>query len=182
MAQKIIFFAYGDGYQDNKDAISRATRDYNKHQKNYNIKKWEDLRVSGKIICTEILEQIRNCSKFACDLTYLNHNVLFELGYAISQKRILKIFLNPSIEDAEKNYSDFKILKTIGYTKFINSKEIVKELQNSSVNEKTVLLEKFIPNYEKIESEYDVFLINIKNKKQAAIDLEEYLDIIEKNL
>jgi len=180
MAQKMIFFAYEDGHQDNKDAISRAARDYNKHQKNYKIKRWEDLRVSGKVIGTEIFEQIRNCDKFACDLTYLNHNVLFELGYAISQKKILKIFLNPSIENAEKNYSDLKILKNIGYAKFLNSKEIVREFQNSTVNEKTLLIEKIIPDYEKTEAEYDVFLINIKNKNQAAIDLEDYLDIIEK--
>ena len=177
MAQKTIFFAYGDGNQDNKDAISRAARDYNKHQKNYKIKKWEDLRVSGKIICTEIFEQIKKCDKFACDLTYLNHNVLFELGYAISQKKILKIFLNPSIENAEKKYSDLKILKNIGYAKFLNSKEIVREFQSSTINDKTLLIEKIIPDYEKIESEYDIFLINIKNKSQAAMDLEEYLDI-----
>jgi nucleoside-triphosphatase THEP1 len=180
MVQKTIFFAYEDGHQDNKDAISRAARDYNNHQKNYKIKKWEDLRVSGKIIGTEIFEQIRNCSKFACDLTYLNHNVLFELGYAISQKKILKLFLNPNIEGAVQNYSDLKILKTIGYVKFLNSKEIVKELQSSSSKENTLLLDKIIPNYEKIEYEYDVFLINIKNKNQAAIDIEDYLYIIEK--
>jgi hypothetical protein len=180
MTSKTIFFAYEDGHQDNKDAISRAARDYNKHQKTYKIKKWEDLRVSGIVIGTEIFEQIRNCEKFACDLTYLNHNVLFELGYAISQRKILKIFLNPSIDGAEQNYSDLKILKTIGYSKFLNSKEIVREFQNSTGTEKTLLLENIISNYEKIESEYDVFLINIKNKNQAAIDLEDYLDIIEK--
>jgi hypothetical protein len=178
MAQKTIFFAYEDGHQDNKDAISRAARDYNKHQKTYKIKKWEDLRVSGKIIGTEIFEEIRNCDKFACDLTYLNHNVLFELGYAIAQKRILKIFLNPNIENAEINYSNLKILKNIGYTKFLNSKEIIKEFKNPLINEKALLLDKVLPNYEKIELENDVFLINIKNKNQAAIDIEDYLYIL----
>ncbi|MDR0638231.1 MAG: hypothetical protein LBG27_04895 [Spirochaetaceae bacterium] len=109
MTRKIIFFAYEDGRQDNKDAISRAASDYNSHQKTYHVRKWEDLRVSGNIIATKIFDQIKLCAKFACDLTYLNHNVLFELGYAIAQRKILKIFLNPSINDAERNYSDIKI-------------------------------------------------------------------------
>jgi hypothetical protein len=182
MAQKTIFFAYEDRHQDNKDAITKATKEYNKHQKSYKIIKWEDLRVSGKIIATEIFEQIKGCEKFACDLTYLNHNVLFELGYAISQKKILKIFLNPSIEGAEKNYSDLKILKGIGYARFFHSKEILKEFRNISVDEKSFLLEKVIPDYEKIKLEHDIFLINIKNKNQAAIDIEEFLDIIEKKI
>jgi hypothetical protein len=181
MAQKIIFFAYEDGRQDNKDAISRAALDYNKHQKKYKVKKWEDLRVSGNIIATKIFDQIKQCAKFACDITYLNHNVLFELGYAIAQKKILKIFLNPSINDAEKNYSNIKILKTIGYAKFLNAKDISKEFQKSTVEEEALLIEKIIPGYEKIELERDVFLINIKNKNQAAIDIEDFLSILEKD-
>jgi hypothetical protein len=181
MAQKTIFFAYEDGHQDNKDAIGRATLDYNKHQKAYKVKKWEDLRVSGSVIATKVFDQIRQCSKFACDLTYLNHNVLFELGYAIAQKKILKIFLNPSIKDAEKNYSEIKILKTIGYAKFLNAKDISKEFQKSKVEEEALLIEKIIPGYEKVELERDIFLINIKNKNQAAIDIEDFLNIMEKD-
>jgi hypothetical protein len=180
MAQKIIFFAYEDGHQDNKDAISKAALDYNKYQGTYKIKKWEDLRVSGNVIGIKIFEQIKNCAKFACDLTYLNHNVLFELGYAIAQKKVLKIFLNPSVADAEKNYSDIKILKTIGYAKFLNGMDISKEFQKSTIEEEALLIEKLMPGYEKIESKHDIFLINIKNKNQAAIDIEDYLTIIEK--
>jgi hypothetical protein len=180
MAQKIIFFAYEDGHQDNKDAISRAALEYNKHQKTYKVRKWEDLCVSGNVIAIKIFDQIKQCDKFACDITYLNHNVLFELGYAIAQKKILKIFLNPSITDAEKNYSDIKILKTIGYAKFLNAKDISKEFQKSTVGEEALLIEKIIPGYEKIELEQDIFLINIKNKNQAAIDIEDFLSIIER--
>jgi len=181
MARKTIFFAYEDGNQDNKDAISRAAKEYNKHQKSFKILRWEDLRVSGTNITTEIFDQISNCEKFVCDLTYLNHNVLFELGYAIAKKKVLKIFLNPNIAGAIKNYSDLKILKGIGFAKFGNSKEILKEFRQSSVDEKSLSLEKMIPNYENVLLERDVFLINVKNKNQAAIDIEEFLYIMDKN-
>jgi hypothetical protein len=180
MAQKIIFFAYEDGHQDNKDAISKASEEYNRHQKTYKIRKWEDLRVSGNIIGTRIFDQIRNCEKFACDLTYLNHNVLFELGFAIAQKKPLKIFLNHTISNSVTNYSDLKILKTIGYAKFLNAKDIAKEFQKSSTEDESLLIKKIIPEYEGIELDNDIFLINTKNKNQAAIDIEYYLHTTDK--
>ena len=98
-------------------------------------------------------------------LTYLNHNVLFELGYAIAQQKRLKIFLNPTIIDAKKNYSELKILKNIGYKEFSNSKDISKELQRATTAEESfILINKIIPGYKMIEIDKDIFLINIKNK------------------
>jgi transposase len=37
------FFAYEDGHQDNKDAISKATKNFNKHQKTYKVIRKEKL-------------------------------------------------------------------------------------------------------------------------------------------
>jgi hypothetical protein len=181
MSQKSIFFAYEDGHLDNRDAITRASDEYNRHQKTFKIIKWEDLRISGNIISKNIFEHIKKCDKFSCDLTYLNHNVLFELGYAIAQRKILKIFLNPNIIDAKRNYFDLKILKDIGFTPFSTSKEILKEFQNSKSEDECILLEKIIPGYDKIQIANDIFFINIKNKNQAAIDTEELLKLLSIN-
>ncbi|MDR2865739.1 MAG: hypothetical protein LBV68_09035 [Spirochaetaceae bacterium] len=178
MIHKTIFFAYEDGHPDNQDAIARSAEEYNKYQKTYAVTRWEDLRISGNIIGRKIFEAIKECDKFACDLTYLNHNVLFELGYAIAQKKVLKIFLNPNIIDAKKNYADLKILKTIGYTTFSTSKEILKEFQNPKIDDECVLIEKIIPDYEKIKIENELFFINIKNKNQAALDVDELLKLL----
>jgi len=176
MSIKSIFFAYEKGHQENLDAIIKASKEINK--KKYKIFRWEELSVSGKIVSTDVFNKIKSCDKFACDLTYLNHNVLFELGFAIAQKKKLKIFLNPNIIDAKKNYSNLKILKNIGYKEFLNANDIIKELQKPTLQEESLLLiEKIIPGYKSIEIDKDIFLINIKNKNQAAIEVEEYLSI-----
>jgi nucleoside 2-deoxyribosyltransferase len=179
MSTKSVFFAYEKGHQENLDAITKASKELNKkNNKKCKIIKWEDLNITGKIISTDIFDQIKTCDKFACDLTYLNHNVLFELGYAIAQQKRLKIFLNPNVIDAKKNYSELKILTNIGYKEFLNASDIVRELQKATLQEESLLLiEKLIPGYKSIEIENDVFLINLKNKNQAAIDLEEYLSV-----
>ena len=141
--KKDIFFAYESGHQDNIDAISKACSEYNSHQKSFCAKTWEELKVGGKIINKTILDAIDNCEIFACDLTYLNHNVLFEFGYAIAKKKKILVFLNNSVKDAAQNYQNFRIFKNIGYESFINYKNIQKELQGRA-HVQTRLLEQII--------------------------------------
>ena len=45
---------------------------------------WKSTSVGGRIIISAICDQIRDFQLFAADVTGLNPNVLFELGYAIS--------------------------------------------------------------------------------------------------
>ncbi len=53
------------------------------------LRSWRSLAVGGRVIIREICEAIDECELFLCDLTHLNHNVLFELGYAVAKdKRI----------------------------------------------------------------------------------------------
>ena len=178
MSLKTIFFAYEKGNQENVDAITKASKELNRQKKRCRVIRWEDLSISGKIIGTDIFRHIRECDKFVCDLTYLNHNVLFELGYAIAQQKKLKIFLNPTIINAKKNYAELKILKNIGYKEFSNAKDITKELHGATtVEESSLLIDKIIPGHKTVEIDKDIFLINIKNKNQAAIELEEYLSL-----
>jgi len=57
----------------------------------------------------------------------LNHNVLFELGYAIAKKKRIWILLDPNIQDSKRNYEKFKLITTVGYTPYSNSQEIENE-------------------------------------------------------
>lgn len=88
------------------------------------IEGWKSLSVTGKFIIDEICKAIDNSDIFICDLTNLNHNVLFELGYAIARNKIIWILLDPNIEKAKQNYEKFQFLTTVGYTPYSNSKDI----------------------------------------------------------
>src|SRR4030042_5228367 len=86
---------------------------------------WKSTSVSGKFIITEICKAIDESEIFICELTDLNHNVLFELGYAIARNKRIWVILDPSIERSKSDYKKFKLLTTIGYTPYLNSREIV---------------------------------------------------------
>ncbi len=91
---------------------------------------WKSTSVSGKFIITEICKAIDDSEIFTCELTDLNHNVLFELGYAIARNKRIWVILDPSIERSKSDYEKFKLFTTIGYTAYLNSREIVEAFYN----------------------------------------------------
>ena len=131
---KKIFFAYESDHQENIDAITKGIDIYNSHQKTYTAKSWQELLIGGIIINKEVMREIDECEIFACDLTYLNHNVLFELGYAIGKNKTILPLLNPTISSSKSNYHSFSILKGNGYFEFQNSKDNQSALQKRYIN------------------------------------------------
>ncbi|MCX5783835.1 MAG: hypothetical protein NTW04_05300, partial [Elusimicrobia bacterium] len=166
--KETIFFAYpkkASGYDGNADAIKAAIQTYNKHQSSKIAKSWEDYKKSA-LISREILEEIHCCDVFACDLTQLNHNVLFELGFAIALNKKILILLNEGIKNAKATYQDF-ILKDIRYTPIVSSNEVHKALQQEHFA--ADLINSFVNT--NLSSQIDVFYIQSRNLNQAAMEL-----------
>lgn len=113
------FFAYPSGPADLNETIDSFISKAN-NSGIVNIISWKNLDINGTFIIDNILEEIDKCQLFLCDLTYLNFNVLFELGYAIAKNKKIWITLNPDIESSRRDYDRLKVLTTIGYTSYSN--------------------------------------------------------------
>jgi len=85
---------------------------------------WKDLSVNGRVIVSAICDEIRKRDLFIADVTGLNPNVLFELGYAIALRKRVWLLLDPSIERAKVDFERFQLLTTIGYQPYSNSQAI----------------------------------------------------------
>lgn len=123
--KKCCFVAYPSKPISLAETIESAIKEIKGGQV-VDIEGWKSKSVSGKFIMVEICKAIENCDIFICDLTTLNHNVLFELGYAIATKKRIWILLDPNIQDSKRDYEKFKLLTTVGYTPYCNSQEIKK--------------------------------------------------------
>ncbi|EEM37569.1 hypothetical protein P9Y62_07565 [Bacillus thuringiensis] len=123
MKSKKDFYAYSSGREDLLEDIRGAVKIINDSQ-NIKIITWEDLSISGKYIIDGILNAIEKCDLFICDLTYLNFNVLYELGYAIAKQKKIWITLNTSHENAVSNYKSLSIMSTIGFSGYENSNQL----------------------------------------------------------
>lgn len=120
--QKKGFFAYPLN-PTLAEVVEDAIRSINDSQA-INITSWRTLKVSGKTVITEICKAIESADVFLADLTYLNPNVLFELGFAIARNRRICIFLDPSIERSKNDFGRFN-LSTLGYSPYSNSTDLV---------------------------------------------------------
>jgi hypothetical protein len=175
---KTIFFAYESGHQENRDAIYRGINDYNTHQKTYQAITWEDLKVGGNILNATILKAIDHCEIFCCDLTYQNHNVLFELGYAIGKGKKLSVLLNPTVNGSKEKYSSSKVLNNIGYDEFRNGKEVLCALQQKKHISEVSINSLFNVSQHDIDTS-DLLYLSSAIENQAALDLSNYIDKLD---
>ena len=68
------------------------------------FKPWPDMAVVGTRLVKQIADSIAKCDVFACDVTYPNSNVAFELGFATSTFKRLWISLDATRADSEAQY------------------------------------------------------------------------------
>src|SRR5579859_4282070 len=78
------------------EVFHNAIREINK-TRSIEIVSWEDTRVDGKVIIDVICDHIRQADFFIADLTGINPNVLFELGYAIAKNKRIWTLIDRSI-------------------------------------------------------------------------------------
>lgn len=88
---------------------------------------WGNLAVSGRLMIGAICDEIKSRDIFVADVTGLNPNVLFELGYAIAHRRRVWLLLNPRIARARVEWDRFRLLATVGFAPYNNSREIVEQ-------------------------------------------------------
>src|ERR1017187_5483384 len=109
------FFAYPSQPYALSETIKLAAQDISK-TKVANVRTWEDVSVSGKSVVGEICREINSAQIFCADITGLNPNVMFELGYAIARDKRIWLVFDTSFMDLKKQFDQFQILTTTGYS------------------------------------------------------------------
>jgi hypothetical protein len=119
------FFVYPSYPPILADTIREAVSKLRDHTSNDNWKTWEQLNVGGKIIFCEICKAIRAADIIIANITTLNFNVLFEVGYALGLGKKVIPIRDSSFDKDNKIFNEIGIFDTLGYQKFTNSNDIV---------------------------------------------------------
>jgi hypothetical protein len=106
------------------EVFHNAIREINK-TRTVSLTSWEDTRIDGKIVIDVICDNIKKADFFIADLTGINPNVLFELGYAIAKNKRIWMLIDRSITRAREDFGDLGLLTTVGYTDYSNSAQVV---------------------------------------------------------
>lgn len=126
------------------DPIEVAVKRVQQQQPNQRWITWKDLNIPGQIVFCRICKALRATRRVVADVTTLNQNVLFEIGYAIGLGVGIQPIRDRNYVRDEKAFEELGMLDTFGYSTFENSEELAKELlafdaqpfpvQNQSVN------------------------------------------------
>jgi hypothetical protein len=129
---KGLFYAYPSRPQELSDTIEAAAAKIRQSTK-LKVRTWRNLSPTGNYIIEHVLDAIREAEIFACDLTYGNPNVLFELGFAIARLKRLWITLNTTIQGAREGYDrlNSSFLPSVGYASYENSDQLSQAFANN---------------------------------------------------
>lgn len=91
-------------------------------------KSWKSLPVAGHIIFCEICKAMRHSSVIVADVTTLNFNLLYEIGFALGLGlTVIPIRDTGYIKD-KKAFEQLGILDTLGYVDFTNGAELAERV------------------------------------------------------
>lgn len=106
------------------EVFRNALREIN-NTRSVSIISWEETKVDGKLVIDVILDHINKADFFISDLTGINPNVLFELGYAIAKNKRIWLLIDTSITRAREDFQDLGLLTNVGYSDYSNSTQFV---------------------------------------------------------
>lgn len=92
---------------------------------------WEQLEGASGFIIDDVLAEIDKADVVVFDVTDLNENVMFELGYAIGARRSVWLIRDPSFPDTEFRWKQMQTLTTVRYAPYTNSDDIRIEFLNA---------------------------------------------------
>lgn len=124
------FFVYPSQPRQIAATIEGAIQEQQRRQPKAGWVSWSDLRVGGKIIFTEICKTMRFSSSVVADVTTLNFNVLFEIGYSIGLGLPVLPIRDTSYIQDKRLFDELGILDTLGYVDFENKEDLLSKLSD----------------------------------------------------
>lgn len=119
------FFAYPSQPSEIGENIERAMSLLKKKPGNCFFDTWKEMDIPGRFLADQVLESIDSKSCLIADISSLNFNVTYEIGYAIGkQKRLILVRYAPLRKD-DQRLKELGIFDTIGFKEYQNSEELV---------------------------------------------------------
>lgn len=132
MDKTVGFFAYPS--QPNQlsivitDAIEQANKDGG-----CSFKSWEENDIAGRPLTAPIFQELETSNILVADITRLNFNVTYEIGYAIGKGKRVFLVRNKEFKHEADKITKIGIYDTLGYESYANAYELNKLL--TSIND-----------------------------------------------
>jgi len=121
---KTVFFGYPARPDLLRETLNNAALAIDRDIPDVRCQTWESLKIGGKLVISPILAAIDAAEVAIFEVTQLNENVMFELGYAIGSRTKIWLLRDPSEKAAERDWKKMSTLATVGFAPYANSEHI----------------------------------------------------------
>lgn len=120
MTKSVVFIAYPSQPEFLGNTIENACQQNNRANLPFVFESWKQQDIAGRFIVEGILEKIEAAEFVVADITRLNFNVTFEVGYAIGSGKRVVLVLNSSADPSTKEITHLGLFDTLGYSCYSN--------------------------------------------------------------
>lgn len=132
MKDVIGFFAYASTPVEIGQTIESAVATSSRTNTKTVVSTWRALDIVGHFISDEVLASIDAADFLVADISELNFNVTYEIGYALGKSKRVLLVKNKSLQSQGLKISDVGIFDTLGFQEYQNSPELSGFLNNAS--------------------------------------------------
>lgn len=122
--------AYPSEPSDLGATICRALERLHQQDQFRDLTTWEEDDIPGRFIATEVLQRIERGNLFVADVTRMNFNVAFEIGYAIGCKKRAFLIRNEAIVDDAAITRQVGVFDTLGHTNYVDTVSLASALSH----------------------------------------------------
>ncbi|MEQ1596468.1 MAG: hypothetical protein ABL985_15365 [Casimicrobium sp.] len=152
------FFAYPARVKLVREAVANAITHLRATASNLvALQSWEELDIPGHFIATEVLTRIDACDFLVADISNLNFNVVYEIGYAIGKGRRVLLVKHRAVSGESVNLNELGLFDTLGWREYVNGIELADLVKGFNHSRP-------LPTQEKVNIHSPVYYVQPKNK------------------
>lgn len=181
MAQHLHgFAAYPSSVREVRETLSALPGAVSKRNYSITVKTWETNDIAGHCLIDPITEEISDSDFLVADITVLNFNVLYEIGFAVGKRKRVLLLKNKALVPNTSLERELGLFDTIGHKSYANTNDLINFLGSLSSTRPQNIPEpkkdEFVPffvvwPYERTEAEVR---LNSRIKKQTRLPFRQF--------
>lgn len=118
---------------------------------------WEEIDIPGRFIATEVLTTIDSSDFTVADISKLNFNVTYEIGYSIGRGKRVLIVRHHSVAEGDVSLNQLGLFDTLGWKTYGNGVELATAIKETDHHRK-------LPIDEKLNAQSPIYLVQPAHK------------------
>lgn len=143
-----VYFFYSSKPEVIANTIEEGAKLLGVREPTLRINTWLDMSIHGRLIFCQICKAQRFTKVAVVDVTTMNSNLMFELGYALGLGIPVVPIRDTTCTLDEKEFESLGLIDTLGYLDFQNSEELASKLPAAIKNALVPITATFAPNRE----------------------------------